>query len=75
MIAGPVEFVADDSLTGQAVVDVHGPGLKKMKMVWLSSGNQIGIEIFEYIQPKAQRRQENLNTPFQVTHPCHIRYI
>jgi hypothetical protein len=25
-------------------------------MAWLSSGNQVGLEIFEYIEPKAQRR-------------------
>ena len=45
-IAGPVEFVADDSLTARAVRDIHGPGLKKMRIAWLSSGNQIGFEIF-----------------------------
>jgi catechol 2,3-dioxygenase-like lactoylglutathione lyase family enzyme len=59
LIKGPVEFLADDSLTGRAVRDIHGLALKKMRMAWLSSGNQIGFEIFEYIQPKAQRRQEN----------------
>jgi hypothetical protein len=59
MIAGPVELVADDSLTGRAVVDIHSPKLKRMRMAWLSSGNQVGFEIFEYIEPKAQRRQEN----------------
>ena len=59
MVRGPVEFVADDSLTGRAVRDIHGPALKKMRMAWLSSGNQIGFEIFEYIEPKAQRRQDN----------------
>ena len=28
-------------------------------MAWLSSGKQVGFEIFEYIEPKAQRRHEN----------------
>jgi catechol 2,3-dioxygenase-like lactoylglutathione lyase family enzyme len=59
MVAGPVELLADDSLTGKAVRDIHGPDLKKMRMAWLSSGNQVGFEIFEYIEPKAQRRHEN----------------
>jgi hypothetical protein len=54
MIRVPVEFVVDDSLTGKAVRDIHGPNLKKMRMAWLSSGNQVGLEIFEYIEPKAQ---------------------
>ena len=59
VVRGPVEFVADDSLTGRAVRDIHGPALKRMRMAWLSSGNQIGFEVFEYIEPKAQRRQDN----------------
>ena len=59
MIAGPVELVADDSLTGKAVADIHGPQLQNMRIAWLSSGNQVGFEIFEYIEPKAQRRKEN----------------
>ena len=51
--------VRDDSLTGKAVKDIHGPNLKKMRMACLSSANQIGFEIFEYIEPKAERREDN----------------
>jgi catechol 2,3-dioxygenase-like lactoylglutathione lyase family enzyme len=56
VVRGPVEFVADESLTGMALKDIHGPNFKKMRVVWLSSGNQIGFEIFEYIDPRAERR-------------------
>jgi catechol 2,3-dioxygenase-like lactoylglutathione lyase family enzyme len=59
LIAGPVEIIADDSLIGRAVKDIHGPDLEKMRTAWLSSGNQVGFEIFEYVDPKAQRRQKN----------------
>jgi hypothetical protein len=42
--------------------DIHGPNLKKMRIVWLSSGNQVGFEIFEFKDPKAERRtNDNLN--------------
>ena len=47
------EFVVDDSLKGKAVKDIHGPRLKKMRMAWLSSANQVGSEIIEYLEPKA----------------------
>jgi catechol 2,3-dioxygenase-like lactoylglutathione lyase family enzyme len=53
------EFVADDSLKGRAVKDIHGPRLKKMKMAWLSSANQVGFEIIEYVEPNAELRQDN----------------
>jgi catechol 2,3-dioxygenase-like lactoylglutathione lyase family enzyme len=54
-----VEFAADDSLTGIAFKDIYGLKLKKMKMAWLSSANHTGFEIFEYVEPKAERRLDN----------------
>ena len=59
VVNGPVEFEADDSSLGIAARDIHGPNFRKMRMVWLSSGNQIGFEMFEYIDPKAERRIDN----------------
>jgi hypothetical protein len=58
VIKGPAEFVLDNSLGGRAIADFHGPDLK-MRVAWLSSGNQVGFEIFEYVEPKAERRQDN----------------
>ena len=59
VVREPIEFVPDDTLKGMAVKDIHGPSLKKVRMVWLSSANQVGFEIFEYIEPKAERRTDN----------------
>ena len=59
VVNGPVEFEADESSLGIAARDIHGPNFRKMRMVWLSSGNQVGFEMFEYIDPKAERRIDN----------------
>jgi catechol 2,3-dioxygenase-like lactoylglutathione lyase family enzyme len=59
VVKEPVEFVADDSLRGMAAKDMHGPGFKKTRTVLLSSANQVGFEIFEYVDPKAERRMDN----------------
>ncbi|MGC2684935.1 MAG: VOC family protein [Candidatus Nitrosopolaris sp.] len=59
LVREPIEFVPDDTLKGMAVKDIHGPSLKKVRMVWLSSANQVGFEIFEYIEPKAEKRTDN----------------
>ncbi len=59
VINGPVEIVVDNSPLGMVVNDIHGPNLKKMRVVWLSSGNQVGFEIFEYLDPKAERRRKD----------------
>ncbi len=40
-------------------------------MVWLNSGNQVGFEIIEYVEPKAQRHQENFEYwKSGITHLC-----
>jgi catechol 2,3-dioxygenase-like lactoylglutathione lyase family enzyme len=59
VIREPIEFVPDDTLIGMAVKDIHGPSLKKVRMVWLSSANQVSFEIFEYIEQKPERRTNN----------------
>ena len=63
MIKQPIEFVADDSLTGMAVKDFHSPKLKKMKIAWLTSANQVGFELIQYGEPKAERRADSFARP------------
>ena len=38
---------------------MYGPGFKKMRTVLLSSANQVDFEIFEYVDPKAERCMDN----------------
>lgn len=56
LLKGPVVFTADDSHTGTIIRDIHGPTLKKMKMAWLGSGNHVGFELIEYVDPKSEKR-------------------
>lgn len=75
LIKQPIEFVADDSLTGMTVKDFYGPKLKKMKIAWLTSANQVGFEIIEYVEPEAERRADSFEywksgiTHISVTEP------
>src|ERR671911_3211269 len=50
LIKQPREFEADDSLTGMAVKDFHSPKLKKMKIAWLTSANQVGFGSKNYVK-------------------------
>ena len=66
-----VEIVVNDSLMGRAVKDIHGPRIEKMRMAWLSTANQVGFEIIEYVKPKAERRIDNFEYwKSGVTHIC-----
>ena len=71
VIGGPIDFVIDDSLAGRVLKDIHGEILGKMRMAWLVSENLIGFEIIEYVEPQAQRRQDNFEYwKSGITHFC-----
>lgn len=52
ILRGPTDLSADDSQVGNALQDIFGPEFKKLRIVWLSSSNNIGFEIFQFIEPK-----------------------
>jgi catechol 2,3-dioxygenase-like lactoylglutathione lyase family enzyme len=71
LIGGPIEFVTDDSVAGNALKDIHRENLKKMRMSWLLSENHVGLEIVEYIEPRSQRRHNNFEYwKSGITHIC-----
>ena len=49
---GPVELTSDDIQVGKALKNIFGSKFKKLRIVWMSSANNIGVEIFQFIQPK-----------------------
>ena len=57
------------------VKDFYGPKLKKMKIAWITSANQVGFEIIEYVEPEAERRADSFEywksgiTHISVTEP------
>jgi catechol 2,3-dioxygenase-like lactoylglutathione lyase family enzyme len=59
VIAGPDTIVADESPDGLILKDIFGQDFREAKVAWLSSGNQVGFEIFQFIDPKAERRADN----------------
>ena len=52
IVRGPTELSAVDPKVGNALQDIFGSEFKKLRIVWLSSSNNIGFEIFQFIEPK-----------------------
>ena len=50
------EAAADDTHIDKIFQDVFGKGFKKLKIAHLSFGNQIGFEVFEFIEPKRRKK-------------------
>jgi catechol 2,3-dioxygenase-like lactoylglutathione lyase family enzyme len=59
LVKEPMEGVADDTHIGRLFRDVFGQDFKKLRLAHLSFGNQVGFEIFEFIEPKEEERQNN----------------
>jgi len=59
LVKPPMEGIADDSYFGELFQDIFGKRFKKLKLAHLSFGNQVGLEVFEFIDPKEEKRQNN----------------
>jgi hypothetical protein len=55
----PLKAIADDIHIGKIFRDVFGKDFKKLKIAHLGFGNQIGFKVFEFIEPKGERREDN----------------
>src|SRR5574341_897271 len=63
LLLGPVEISASsppsEPTLAVLVKGVFGPRLGKFKICPLSSANGVGIELFQFIEPEAERRENN----------------
>ena len=63
LLLGPVEISASsppsEPTLAALVKGVFGPRLGKFKICHLSSANGVGIELFQFIEPEAERRENN----------------
>ncbi|AIC16730.1 VOC family protein [Nitrososphaera viennensis] len=63
VLLGPVEISASSATTDPALVNVvknvFGPNIGKFKLCHLSSANGVGVELFQFIEPKGVRRENN----------------
>ena len=52
IIRGPTELATDDTQIGNVLQNIFGSKFKKLRIVWMSSANNVGFEIFQFIEPK-----------------------
>jgi catechol 2,3-dioxygenase-like lactoylglutathione lyase family enzyme len=58
VLMGPLEVTVDDSPLGELLRDFFGPELKQLRMCHMTTGNGVGFELFEFVEPRS-RRPEN----------------
>jgi len=60
VVRGPTELNADDPQIGKMVKDIFGSDFKTLRLVWMSSSNNIGFEIFQFIDPKSVKENKQI---------------
>ncbi|MEL7003468.1 MAG: VOC family protein [Bacteroidota bacterium] len=75
LIIGPLDITPDDSHFGRLAVDLLGGRLRSGKFAHLITENGVGLELFEFDDPEAGSRVDNMEYwkngifHFCVTHP------
>ena len=59
VIKGPIDIPDDSPSTGKVFSHLFGPRFKEARVAWLSSGNQVGFELIQFIDPKAEERSDS----------------
>ena len=54
-----IEGTSDNSHLGRILTDIFGANFRKLKLVHMISKNYVGFEVFEFIDPKAERPANN----------------
>jgi len=52
VVRGPAELDINDTWIGNVLRNIFGSKFRRLRIVWMSSGNNIGFEIFQFIEPK-----------------------
>ena len=60
LILGPLEIVPDDTHFGQLAKDILGDHLRQGRFAHLATGNQVGLELFEFEDPEAGPRSSEM---------------
>ena len=50
----PAELRADDPQLGPALAAMLGPEVRSFRMAHLSAGNGVGIQLFQFLEPRAE---------------------
>jgi len=59
IVTEPMEGSADDSHLGMILKDIFGASFKKLGLAHMSFANQVGFEVFEFVDPKEEQRENN----------------
>jgi catechol 2,3-dioxygenase-like lactoylglutathione lyase family enzyme len=60
IVRGPTELTSDDIQVGKALTNIFGSQFKSLRIVWMTSANNVGVELFQFIQPEQLSRKKQV---------------
>ena len=60
IVRGPTKLTYDDIQVGKALENIFGSQFKSLRIVWMSSANNVGIELFQFMQPVQLARKKQV---------------
>ncbi len=71
---GPIQHIKRTEDPGAAIFGIYPEQLKEVKMAWMATGNGVGFEIFEFVDPRHQPRstRETFEYSFSSSGVFHI---
>ena len=60
MLAAPVEVLNDGSHFGTMAAEICGPRFGGMKLAHMVSGDGVGLELFQFLEPAHERRADTM---------------
>lgn len=71
VIIGPMEMVADGTYNGRICTDIFGADFRHARMIHLATGNGVGLELFQFIDPPPPPHPTNGPYPNSgISHIC-----
>jgi catechol 2,3-dioxygenase-like lactoylglutathione lyase family enzyme len=59
VLMAPIGAKEDGSHFSDIIADIFGPGFGEMRLAHLATGDGVGIELFEFTNPKSVQREDN----------------
>jgi catechol 2,3-dioxygenase-like lactoylglutathione lyase family enzyme len=70
LIAAPHDAIADGTPDGDGSADAFGPDFHSCRMAHMASANGVGIEFFEFVEPRTEQPRDNF--PWREVGVSHI---
>lgn len=73
LLLGPLDLTAEGDVENDGVAAVFGPSFRRARQAHMASGNGVGFELFEFVDPPTRTPEDNFDYPARgFSHVCFV---